>query len=115
MSTEMEGFKISIFLFSLFITANSQITNQSLLDQQRLFQEIERYGLNHSDPSQNSIYPQLTNFTDATYGFGQGSNSDATRLQNSSFPQPHGVNNTERFLNHTILNMAKGVCIKEVP
>jgi hypothetical protein len=116
--------KFVIFLcFSIFITVNCEFDAQDIIDKTRNLQDIEKYGIKYINPSPNSVYPQLSNLTDATHrsNFNQTLNGTGvdtlsqSRNNNSSGVQPLSFNSTERFLNKTISGMSKGVCIKEVP
>ena len=113
----------TFLLFSLFVVVNCNLfDNQHLIDTTRHLQDIEKYGSNYTHPPYNSIYPKLSNFTDAKHGNhfsdqrSNGTVGESSHLRNNSSGfQPHGFNATESFLNKTISGMAKGVCIKEVP
>ncbi|CRK94233.1 CLUMA_CG007748, isoform A [Clunio marinus] len=79
-------------------------------------QNIEKYGLNTTN-RYNTIYPQLSNATDAHSNHLNGSVGGEhykIRADNSTFAfQPYDA--TERFLNTTRSSMSSGVCMKEVP
>lgn len=127
-------------VFSLVVLTfgivHCQYDVQQVIDQTQYLQQIEKYGTNLSHHA-NDNYQQIQN---PAFGFNSSNikNNDVysgnlIRENNtkpisnnnypinnypihlgSSTPSP-SFNSTERFLNKTISNMPKGVCVKEVP
>lgn len=98
--------KYSLILCTFLAGVYCQYDNQYVIDQTQYLQQIEKYNKNFNNSGYNNIYPQL--------------NSSDLRGLNNTNGQRHSPANVtsfdanKNFLNKTISNMPKGVCVKEV-
>lgn len=125
-------------LMLIFGFVHCQYDVQQVIDQTQYLQQIEKYGTNLSHHAMEN-YQQVQN---PAFDFNSSNikNNDLISgnliHQNSTLPRNNSINNypinnypinhgtssplpsynlTERFLNKTISNMPKGVCVREVP
>lgn len=106
--------KASIVLCAFLLGVYCQYDNQYVIDQTQYLQQFEKYNgrFNETKSGQNNIYPQLNSSDLHGSSFNNGSvvgQRNTPTLNGSSYDA------NRNFLNKTITNMAKGVCIKEVP
>lgn len=117
----------------------AQYFDQAIVDQTKNLQQIEKYGRNISEyynqgfqhlrditgfghrqnhSEQSNLDSRFDSLSPTTNGSIRQNNMD-NRFDSLSPPSNgsiHGqYNATERFLNKTMTNMARGVCVKEVP
>lgn len=129
--------KVSLLVLLIGIV-HCQYDVQQVIDQTQYLQQIEKYGTNLSRHA-NDNYQQIQN---PAIGFNSSNiknnnvysgnlihENNTKPISNNSYPINNypihlgsstpspspSFNSTERFLNKTISNMPKGVCVKEVP
>lgn len=79
------------------------------INQTKNLQDIEKYGVNYT-----SLYPPLGNLSNViTPRLNDSSPKNSSHHHDNNLNQP--FNSTQSFLNKTMSNMPKGVCVKEVP
>lgn len=104
--------KMTIVLCAVFIGAYCQYDNQYVIDQTQYLQQIGKYNNQYNGSSFGSnIYPQLN----STGLHGSSSNGSVGGQRNAPAHNGSAFDANREFLNRTITNMPKGVCIKEVP
>lgn len=107
--------KTTIVLCAVVTIAYCQYDNQYVIDQTQYLQQIGKYDNKYrynGSSSGSNIYPQLN--TTGLYG-SSFNNGSVGGQRNAPAYNGSGFDANRDFLNRTITNMPKGVCIKEVP